>query len=144
MNFMVYGQAKKGLKGILGTPLTMVEISYDNKPGQEMHVLHSLSPVYLPEPNPDLIFCRMFISEVIYKTLKQPMADERVYEFLAEYIRRQATGYRLEDGAARLQVRGEGLQAFMTQFSVLLGYGGEWLDEWKELKSVEMIQEMMD
>lgn len=130
---MVYGQAKKGLKGILGTPLTIVEISYDNKPGQEMHVIHSLSPVYLPEPNPDLLFIRMFISEVIYKTLRQPMADERVYQFLVDYIQKEAPSDSTSD-----------LQAFMTQLSVLLGYGGEWLEEWKELKSVEMLREMLD
>ena len=142
MNFIVYGGNKKGvMRGIIQTPLAIVELEYDNKLGQEMHVLHSLSSVYIPKPDNEQAFVRMFISEAIYKTLRQPMADEKVYAFLAEYIR--TFGDRLEDSAARLQVRGVEVQEFMRQFSVLLGYGGVWLDEWKELKSLEMIREMI-
>ena len=142
-NLMVYGGNKKSaLKGLIETPLAIVEISYDNKPGQEMHTLHSISPILLPNQTDSLyLLIQMFISEVIYKTLRQPMADERVYDFLADYIR--MFGNRLEDGTSCLQVRGDELQAFMTQFSVLLGYGGEWLDEWNNLNSLKMIQEMM-
>ena len=140
MNFIVYGGNKKGvMRGIIQAPLAIVELEYDNKPGQEMHVLHSLSPVYIPEPDNEQAFVRMFISEAIYKTLRQPMADEKVYAFLTKYIR--LIGREAERQKGR---EVEGLQEFMRQFSVLLGYGGVWLDEWKELKSLKMIDEMMN
>ena len=133
VNLIVYGSAKKGnTRGIMETPLTLVELSYDNRPGKEMHVLHSISPVYIPQQqDSERQLIRMFICEVVYKTLKQPMADERIYTFLTETVKKVDSGMWMAD-------------SFMETFSALLGYGGVWLDEWKELKSVSILREMLD
>ena len=138
LNLMVYGGKKKGnIRGLIGTPLAMVEIEYENKPGQEMHTLHSIAPLFLPQPqNSEQQLISMLISEVIYKTLKQPMADERVYQFLEESIVRLNRPDELKEGSVFVK-------EFLETLSALLGYGGVWLDEWKELHSLKMIQEML-
>ena len=137
-NLMVYGGKKKGnIRGLIGTALALVEIEYENKPGHEMHTLHSINPLYLPQPqNSEQQLVGMLISEVIYKTLKQPMADERVYDFLEESVKRLNRPDELKGDLAFVK-------EFMETLSALLGYGGVWLDEWKELNSLKMIQEML-
>lgn len=141
MNLVVYGGQATGDRHTLRIPLTLVEISYDNKPNQEMHTLHSFSPLYIP-PQQDGIkqLISLFVGEVIYKTLKQPMADERVFDFLQDCIKElnnELTPLQAND--ARVFV-----EEFMAKLSVLLGYGGERLDEWKNLNSLDMLGEMLD
>ena len=147
-NFMVYGGNKKSsLKGLIETPLSIVEITYDNKPGRDMHSLHSIAPLFLPTHEDNLNrLVRMFMSEVIYKTLRQPMADERVYDFLERSIKEGTNPQPLakeEVENDHLSAISNGIEDWMMQLSALLGYGGEWLDEWKELNSLDMIREVL-
>ncbi len=134
LNLMVYGGKKKSdIRGLIGTPLALVEIEYENKPGREMYTLHSINPLYLPQPqNSEQQLVGMLMGEVIYKTLKQPMADERVYLFLEESIKRLNQSEGLNGGLVFVK-------EFMETLSALLGYGGEWLDEWKGLNSMELL-----
>lgn len=134
MNFIVYNNVIKRVRGILGTPLSIVELSYENKSGQEMYVLHSLSPILLLNPDEDRIFIRTFLTEVLYKTLRHPMADERIYAFLQECIRIEAAGKNPLTTPLNMK-------EFMEHFSVLLGYGGKELEEWGDLESVKLLQE---
>ncbi len=136
-NFILYNSHKnRSLAGGLAHfPLVILEVSYDDKKTQEMKVIRSISPAFIPTTDDGEKQCvRMVLGEVLYRTLRHPMADSTIYSFLVDTIRQI-------DTEPRAQVL---LHPFLQHFSELLGYGGEWLEEWNELKSLDLLREMLD
>ena len=136
-NFILYrGRKRQGMEGgIPNLPLVILEVSYDDKKNREMKVVQSYNPVFIPRADDSQKQCvRMVLGEILYKTLRHPMADPTIYSFLVDTIKQI-------DIEPQAQVL---LRPFLHQFSRLLGYGGEWIEEWNELKSLDLLREMLD
>ena len=69
------------------------------------------------------------MSEVIYRTVKLPLQDEQLFDFLADSVQELDMADSVEDIPRR----------FICRLSELLGYGGQMLEEWGNLKSSELI-----
>lgn len=112
-------------------PMALVEISSQHNPTREIENLTSVERTYVPQHQDVPHYCMaIFMAEVLEKTLKHPMADETLFEWLTEETKKldqrdELTGF---------------VDEFMTGLSTLLGYGGTILDEWRELKSLDVIQ----
>jgi len=112
-------------------PMALVEISSQHNPTREIENLTSVERTYVPKHQDVPHYCMsMFMAEVVEKSLKHPMEDETLFDWLREAIK-------------ELDQRDE-LNGFIDEFlmglSTLLGYGGTILDEWRELKSLDIIQ----
>jgi len=112
-------------------PMALVEISSQHNPTREIENLTSVERTYVPQHQDVPHYCMaMFMAEVVEKSLKLPMVDETLFDWLEEEIK-------------KLDQRDE-LTNFVDEFlqgmSLLLGYGGTILDEWRELKSLDIIQ----
>lgn len=136
-NFVFYrGRKRAGMEGgIPNLPLVILEVCYDDQKTREMKVIQSVNPIFIPLADDSEKQCiRMILGEVLYKTLRHPMADERIYQFVAFTIRQL-------DTAPKAQAL---LRPFLHHFSELLGYGGEWVEEWNSLSSLDLLREMLD
>ena len=140
VQYMVYGgkgtlkQKKSVHKNIL-TPLSLIEITADYNPSKSLSTLRSASLVYVPEKtmidiNRQCI--ALFIAEALYKTLKHPMKDQVLFDYVSEVIRELD----LSDSVEHIPA------LFLTRLSELLGYGGEPMDELSDMKSTELLHEL--
>ena len=76
----------------------------------------------------------MFIAEALYKTLKHPLSDERVFSYLCKQIIELDTS----DSIAHIEDK------FIRRLSELLGYGGEPLEELQNLHSATLLGMLSD
>lgn len=130
--YMVYG-AHSGKKALQATlqPMNLVEITADHSPSRTIHTLKDAKLEYIPQQNDVARQCvRMFAAELIYRTLRLPQNDERIFDYLTEMVRQIDTTDQLHLLPKEI----------MTHLSELLGYGGDALEEWKGLKSVEVLR----
>jgi len=125
--YNTYGNKWKGTL----QPMALVEITSQHNPTREIENLTSVERTYVPLHQDVPHYCMaMFMAEIIEKSLKHPMKDETMFEWLTEEIKKLDQMDELTDF----------VDEFRTGFSTLLGYGGTILDEWRELKSLDVIQ----
>lgn len=85
INFMLYGVGGKKKSAAPYAPLSEIEITADIRPDRpiptvkEVHLLTSIASV---DPSLTLASVKLFISEILYRILRHPMADEALYNFL--------------------------------------------------------------
>ena len=106
------------------TPASIVEVSVQHNPVRNLTALLTAERLFVPQRDDMSYHCALlFVAEVMNKTLLHPMADEVLFDALRqELIRLHA-----------LSIDEDYAQQFMTRFSVLLGYGGEPLEEWRAI-----------
>lgn len=132
VSYMVYGvhSKKKSLQAAL-QPLNIVELTSEKVPSRTIETLKEAKITYLTRQNDFERQCvRMFVAELVYRTLKLPMHDERIFDYLIDVVHQIDTTEQLHLLP----------QEIMTRLSLLLGYGSEPLEEWKGLKSVDVLQ----
>ncbi|MBQ7192597.1 MAG: recombination protein O N-terminal domain-containing protein [Paludibacteraceae bacterium] len=112
-------------------PLTWIDIIAKQRSKDSFFYITYSALHFVPQQlseSPQRQSIALFVSEVLYKTLKHPMQDEQVFQFICQTIQR----IDLSDSIETIHLD------FLKDFSVLLGYGGEILEEWSNLKSIEL------
>lgn len=114
MQFVVYGNKHKGLL----RPLTIIDFtsSRRNNAPMQMQTLSSVSLVYTPSLlSTDVTrqCIAMFIAEILTYTLRHPMSDKPLYDWLHNIIQRLDT----EKDITNLHVE------FLLDYAVYLGIG---------------------
>ncbi len=97
-------------------PLSVVELTYDSQPVRPVATIASIDPVYLPEQVYGDIrrqSIALFVTEIVMLTLTHPMQDERMYQFLGDFVRE------LNDASEPENMH----IAFMSRLAELLGIG---------------------
>ena len=126
MQCLVYGRKNSF------TPLSWLDITFRQRSGTSMPYMSSSSLHYVPQNIYSDIkrqCLAIFIAETVYRTIKHPMQDERIFSFLTSALLQ----IDLSDSVDFIP------KAFLTSFSELLGYGGEMLEEWNNLKSLDLV-----
>ena len=129
VNYIVYGNR---LRSILN-PLSLIEITADLKPGFEWHTLQSARLAYVPTQLPTNVVKQcvaLFIAEAMDKTLRHPMPDEVVFDYLNGLVRE------LDSTSEPETIP----NIFLQTMNRLLGYGDRQMEELKNLKSAEIIR----
>ncbi len=114
MQYVVYGNKLKGLL----RPLSIIEFvatRRNNAPNQ-MGTLSSVSLLYTPQRLPIEVqrqCVAMFMAEVLGNTLRHPMSDEPLYDWLCEVIRHLDQ----DTDISNLHLH------FMMEYATLLGIG---------------------
>lgn len=136
VSYMVYGAhsqrgTKKGILSVL-SPLNLIELTADAKATQQLPTLKECHLKYVPIATTDIArqCVRMFVAELLLKTLRLPLSDERIFNYLCDLVQEIDTTENLHELP----------QQAMQHISELLGYGGVMLDEWRSLKSIEVLQ----
>jgi DNA repair protein RecO (recombination protein O) len=131
VSYMIYGMSgrKSTLKSALFLPLTIIEINATYHPGKEIQQLkdvrieHSLNTL-LNDPIKNAI--AIFLTELLYKTLKRQEADEPVFDFIKRAVMMMDE---VEEGIANFHL------IFMIKLTRHLGFepntesvGGNYFD----------------
>ncbi|MBP5477053.1 MAG: recombination protein O N-terminal domain-containing protein [Paludibacteraceae bacterium] len=136
--YMVYGGNGRGRKRSRGinrnilTPLSWLEIEGDELSGKSLHSMKFAQLHYVPQ---HLSFdvrrqcLAMFMAETLYKTLRHPLSDDRVFDYICNQIVELDTSDSIEHISSQ----------FVSQLSELLGYGGEPLEEFQNLRSAALL-----
>lgn len=129
IQYVVYGTKWSRLL----TPMAEVEIISKQQVGKAMPSLNNVSLYYVPKQIPLDVrrqCMAMFFAEVLFRTLKHPLQDLEIYDYLSNILV-------ILDSQADIQT----LPAtFLHQLSCMLGYGGENLEEWEKLKSLDVLE----
>jgi len=89
LNLHVYGAHSKHKVRAAYQPLSVVEITYDSQPTRPVSTVSTIDPIYLPEQIYGDIrrqTVALFVTEMLMLTLTHPMQDERMYEFLVDFV----------------------------------------------------------
>ena len=88
MNYMLYGLGKKKLQALYAPmALLEIEVSPSSKALPSVKEAHlAFVPQHLPIDMRRRTVA-LFIAEVLYRTLRHPMADEALFDFIASTIR---------------------------------------------------------
>ena len=139
VQYIVYGrkgatkQKKTGVSTNIFSPLSLVEITADSNLSRTLPTLKSASLIYVPNRiNSDMMrqCIALFIAEALYKTLKHPMEDQVLFDYVLEVIKELD----LSDSVEHIPAD------FLTRLSELLGYGGERMEELSDMKSVGLLE----
>lgn len=141
MQFLVYGKRganKRKQTGVninLFTPLSLLEITYSDNPTKSFSIISTASLKYIPQCIPTEIkkqCIAMFMAEALEKTLRLPMQDEVLFDFIEEKIKELDLSDSVEDMP----------NCFLEQLSIILGYGGEPIEELANMKTRGLIEEI--
>lgn len=142
MPFLVYGRKgasskkKNGISLNIFTPLSQMEITFQLNPAKPISVIQSAALTYVPA---NLVTdikrqcISLFISESLIKTIVHPMKDEQLYSFLKGIIKELDLSDSIEDIPNR----------FLTHLSLILGYGGEPMEELLKMNTFELIKDFI-
>lgn len=125
--FMVFGKRWTSML----QPMSIVDISFHHQPTRDVYNVVSVESTFVPKTNDVAHFCiKMFMAELMLKTLTHPMSDSALFDYIEKAVIQLD---QLND------LKGF-VEDFMKQVSQLAGYGGAILDEWRNLKSIDIIQ----
>lgn len=114
------------------TPMAWIEIEGKELKGTTLHGLVSMQLHYVPQHISTDIrrqCVAMFMAEVLYKTLRHPLSDERVFDYICNQITELDTSDSIEHISSH----------FSVGLSELMGYGGDPLEEFQNLRSVALL-----
>ena len=88
VNFLVYGLSSKRKSMAQFAPLSLIEITSDNRPDRPLPTLKEANLLLVPasETDPVRQTVQLFIAEVLYRTLRHPMQDEALFRFLESTV----------------------------------------------------------
>ncbi len=165
VNFMVYGLGRKHAAGIY-TPLSLIQLTADHDASGPLTV-RSAQLAFTPRTianDPYKRTIALFLSEVLYHTLRHPMPDEEMFDFIAEAVplldRDNNPGnFHLQfliSFAAKLGFAIDPEQhpelytlpanraQRQTQLRKMCAYFAEQVDTWTEPRSLEVLTEIFD
>ena len=153
--YKVFGLGRRHPIGMYG-PLSLLQLTTDTlsvRTAQLTFVPQALNT------DPSKRAVTLFISEVLFHTLRYPMADERMFDFIASSIRRLdetkepqnfhlqfLSGFAAQLGFARTEqlpvpsTRAERQQ----QLRDLCDYFAEHVETWQQPKSFDILMEVFD
>lgn len=114
---------KSKLKSALFIPLSILDISTIHQPGKsiqrfkDVSIDHALNGI---SNNPAKNAIALFLTELLYKTLRRPEADEPVFDFIKQAIQLLDE---LEEGVANFHL------LFMIKLTKYLGFGPNTQDD---------------
>ena len=153
VNYMVYGLGKKNAI-VKYVPLSIVQITTDDKS------VRTANLTYVPAntiTDPYKRAIALFIGEVLFHTLRHPMPDEPMYDFLVQTIQELDAATRPEnihlqflvDFAAKLGFAMEreitlprSREARQELLRQLCAYFAEHVETWKSPRSLDVLTEV--
>lgn len=165
INYMVYGLGRKHSAGIY-TPLAVVQITAD-QPHHRPASVRSSQLLYVPATittNPYKQTIALFLSEVLYHTLRHPMEDAEMFDYLRGAIElldeesepqnfhlqfligmAQRLGFAIDEDAHPELVRVPASRAErQKQLRQLCSYLSEHIDSWQSPRSLDVLTEIFD
>jgi len=165
INYMVYGLGRKHSAGLY-TPLAVVQITAD-QPLNRPPSVRSAQLQFVPSTitaNPYKQTIALFLSEVLYHTLRHPMEDAELFDFLSGAIRlldeetepqnfhlqfliglAERLGFAIDETAHPELVRVPATRAErQKQLRQLCNYLSENIDSWQPLRSLDVLTEIFD
>lgn len=165
VNFKVYGLGKHHSAGLY-TPLSLIQISADIH-GEKLPSLRTAQLIHVPitlttDPRKQAI--AIFLSEVLFLTLRHPMADEDMFSYIAETVKwldwtdeprnfhlQFLVGFAARLGFAidetiysDLLVSPTTRSARQQQLINLCAYFAEHIETWQTPKSLDVLKEVFD
>lgn len=155
VNYMVYGIGKKNTSGKY-SPLSILQITADEKSIRTAQ-LNYVPSCTVSDPYKRTI--ALFISEVLYHTLRHPMTDEPMFDFLVQAIQEldrteepqnfhlwflvrfaAKLGFAMETPPEMPTSRAERQE----QLRALCEYMAEHVETWENPKSLDVLMEVFD
>ena len=167
VNYMVYGIGRKNPRGLYA-PFSLVQITADHSPNRPPTVKETTG-VYSPYSEMDYTkqTVALFLSEVLYHTLRYPMEDKQLFEFIASSVRQLDSnpnfhihflvnlaaklGFAIpEDSNLKRQTTTNDIQQLLTRterqkaLKALCEYYAEHVETWQTPKSLDVLMEVFD
>ena len=160
INYMVYGLGRKNAAGLY-TPLSLLQITTDKTSIRTAQL--SFVPTSITT-DPYKRTVALFLSEVLYHTLRHPMTDEPMFEYLDEAIRlldaetepqdfhlrfliglAERLGFAIDEAEHPELLRvPQSRNERQEQLRRLCTYFDEHIDTWKAPRSLEVLTEVFD
>ena len=153
--YKVFGFGRRHPIGMY-VPLSLLQLTTDTLSVRTAHLAY-VPQTLVTDPNKRAI--ALFISEVLFHTLRYPMADERMFDFISDAVRRldetkEPQNFHLQflsDFAAHLGfAREEHKPEPVTrserqqQLRELCDYFAEHVETWQQPKSLDILMEVFD
>ena len=133
----IVSRKNKPFNKSLFSPLSWLDVIVrENHSEKSIYTLHSASYHYIPNYiHIDIKrqCVAIYIAEVLYKSLRHPLADEQVFDYITSQIKEIDSA----DSIGSIPLN------FIVQLSGLLGYGGEIMEEIREIKSAELVEDIL-
>ena len=166
VNYMVYGLGRKK-SAAQYAPLSLVELTADVQPNRQFQVLRQAQLNYIPRRTPTDLkrqSVAIFIAEVLFRTLRHPMEDSALFDYLAAIARELDTTSEPENLHIRFLVglatrMGFGIDAEthpellqipvsrqerQRQLQALCNYFADQIDDWHSPLSMGVLMELFD
>lgn len=167
VNYMVYGAGSKRHASGQFLPLSLVELTVDMHPNRDLGTVKESRLMYVPtcmDTDVRRQSVAMFIAEVLFRTMRHPMADELLFERLVEVVHEVDTADDIENVHLRFLVSFAACLGFAIdaeQYPELLRephtrkerqelllslcqYFHEHIDDWQQPKSLDVLHELFD
>ena len=161
---MVYGLGRKHAIGLY-TPFTLLSITADYPSGSKPPTLKEATPIHTNTSSLTNDYYRqavaLFLSEVLYLTLRYPVPDEPMFAFLAQAVRTiddtpnfhlqfligfaAHLGFAIDETKQPQLVRLPQSRAErQEQLRLLCAYFSTHIDDWTEPRSLAVLMEVFD
>ena len=169
INYKVYGLGKHHAAGVYA-PLSLVQITSDQssvQSGGRLPSVRTTQLLYIPattpiDPHKQAI--ALFLSEVLFRTLRMPMTDEAMFDFIANAIPQldaaeqpqnfhlaflvelaAKLGFAIDENEHPELLREPQSRAERQQLlKQLCDYFAEHIDTWQHPKSLDILMEIFD
>lgn len=120
VNYMVYGAGSKKKSTAIYSPLSLIEVTADIRADRPLPSVKEARLIYYIPQTADIRrqSVALFVTEILYNTLRHPMQDEQMFDFLAGTIHDIAEAEDIENVHLR----------FLSGFATVLGIGVNEVD----------------
>lgn len=166
VNYMVYGLGRKK-SAAQYAPLSLEELTYDATPARQFQTLRQARLLYVPTQLPQDLrrqTVAMFVAEILYRTLRHPMEDTVLFDYLTSVVQELDTTPQPENLHIRFLVGLAALMGFgideeihpelvqvpnsrserQQQLQALCNYFAEQIDDWQSPRSLDVLMELFD
>ncbi len=127
----------KGFNKNIFSPLAWLDLTIKKTSDKSYYTIQNANHHYIPSYiNSDIKrqCLSLFIAECLIKTLKHPMSDSDIFNFITDKIIYLDTADSIENIHTD----------FIRQLSELLGYGGEPIEELENLNSMVLLEKIIE
>lgn len=166
INFMVYGSARKN-NTALYMPMSLVEVTADIHASRQMPTLRQARLLYIPQQMAQDIrrqTVALFLAEVLFRTLKHPLEDATLFDYLVSVVKTLDTTAEPENLHIRFLINlatyiGFGIdeekqpellklpatrRERQTQLQNLCNYFQNQIDDWQQPRSLDILMQLFD
>ena len=169
VNYIVYGLGRKH-SGAIYTPMALLQLTAEQPPANSKRpptlreAVLSISPIGLRTPDLTKQTIALFLSEVLFHTLKHPMEDPEMFDYLSNAVRlleqekepqnfhlqfliglAERLGFAIDEQAHPELVRLPLTRAErQKQLRQLCSYLSENIDTWQQPRSLDILTEIFD